>query len=170
MPPDATRAMFGPLPREYGSAVVRVCSQLPDAMTMPRAYAESQYAQRSRVTVIPTLVALSVIAHAQASTKTAKTLTGLITAAEIAAAATQLSSVGASVKGVLTETSLGGASLYNILKGATTSGSMLQYSSVTLPDTLQFQPYGCASGIVLDYMVGGSVGGSVSFGVSFPVK
>jgi hypothetical protein len=81
LPPDATHAMFGPLKREYGSAIVRVCSQIPGAVTIPLAYVESQYSQRSGITVMPALAALSVISGAQANTKTAKTLNGIITAA-----------------------------------------------------------------------------------------
>lgn len=171
LPPDATHAMFGPLRREYGSAIVRVCSNLGAATTVPLAYVESQYTERSGITVMPTLAALAVIAHAQASTKTAIALNGIITAAQLAAAATQLSNVSAAVKAALTDTALGGASLYTILKGATTSGSMLQYSSITLPESLDFQPRGCVSGVVLDHGVGGApAAGSISFGVMLPGK
>jgi hypothetical protein len=172
LPADATHAMFGPLRREYGSAVVRVCNQLPNAVTVPLAYIESQYTNHSGVTVMPSLAALAVIAHSQANTKTAIGLKVGLVAVESAAAATQLASIGAGAKAILTETALGGASLLNILQAAATSGSMLQYSSVTLPEQLQFQAApSCVSGVMLDHFDSGAPGaGSISFGVSLPGK
>lgn len=169
MPQDATHAMFGPLRSNYGSAAVRVCSKMANATTVPLALIESEIKETNGITVVPSLVALSVIAGAQAHTKTSMILSGTLTAAQIAAGATQLSGISSMAKSILTNTALGGGTLYGILRGATASASMLQFSSVTLPETLQFQPFGCASGIVLDYSQAGvPPAGSVSFGIMLP--
>lgn len=166
MPQDATRAMFGPLRDNYGSAAVRVCSKMAAPTTVPLPLIESEMKETNGITVVPSLVALSVIEKAQANTKTAVGLKWFLAAVQVAALSTQLSSVGASLKSILTEVAVGGSSLWSILQVDTASGSIVKYSDVTLPETLLFQPNGCTSGIVLDYSaIGVPPMGSVSFGV-----
>ena len=140
-----TKAMFGPLGKQYGAASVVVCNSGTASVSIPLAAIMQQPgAIPAGVTVLPPVAALAVISSAQNSTKKAKAFRIGIAAVESAAVAAQLSGLGATVKTVLTDTALLGGQLLPIFQQATTSQSLVNYAQATLPDPLQIVAGGCS--------------------------
>jgi hypothetical protein len=152
---QTTRSMFGPLNKRYGSIAVSVCTT-GAATTAPLAsIAQQPGAIPPGLTVLPPLAALTVVAHAQNSTKKAAAFRIGIAVVEGAAVATSLAGIGATLKNVLTDTALLGSQLIPIIEQASTPNALVNYSQATLADPLQVPAGtptapGCApTGIVL---------------------
>jgi hypothetical protein len=159
-------AMFGSLNKRYGAVQVDLCSKSSVALTVPLGMIRQQF-HVNGVTVLAGIVANSVIANAQTSTKKAKAFKVAITAVEVAAVGTTLSSVSTQVKAALTEGAIGGAQIISILTATSTSASLISYGSNSLPELIQFQPNGCAP-VAVQLIEG--MAGNMDFGVSLSTK
>jgi hypothetical protein len=141
----STKATFGPLAKQYRMASIQVCNTSAASVSVPlAAVMQVPAAIPAGMTVLPPLVALQVIAHAQGATKTAIGLRIGVAVVSGAAVATSLSGLSAAWKNGLTDTAILGSQLIPIIQQATTVQSMLNYQQATLPDPLQLVAGGCA--------------------------
>jgi hypothetical protein len=142
--PADVHALFGPLRKNYGAARVDICSSSPDAVTIPLGKIRQQVKLTNGVAILSNTEALSVIARAQSTTKVAIGLRYGLAAVQLAAIASTWSGLSATIKNTLTSSAVAGGGLLTVVGNAATVNSMVSYSSVALPETLQILPQGCA--------------------------
>lgn len=160
------KALFGPLSKQYGAVQVDVCSTVNKAVSVPLGTIRQQF-KTAGVTVISSAVAVSVIASAQGSTKTAKALRVGVAVVELGAIASGWSGLSASLKAVLNASAIAGAQSLNVIAGAIPTNALVSYAALALSDPVQLQPMGCAAPAVqlIESIPKSQV---VEFGLSLP--
>lgn len=164
---DTVDSLFGPLNKgKYGAATVDICSQIPRPITGFALGHIRQNAHVSGVTILSNEVAQAVIASAQGKTKKAVIgrIVFAITASATVAVGTNL--LKPLTKTIVTDISLSGQGIWNSFALIATPNALINYSSVSLPEILQFQPAGCLPKPGIQLIQGKLVAGTeVKFGI-----
>lgn len=163
------KAMFGKnLPKGYSAVQVDVCSDDPQAVSVPLGIIRQKFQKQfplSSVTILSNTVASQVIAAAQGSSKTAIATRVVFAAAGAAAVGAGFSGISATIKTAMTDFAIDGPLVWSLFSAIGTPAALISYTQQALAETLKIAPADCLPSAV--QLIEGAAS-PVSFDVTLP--
>lgn len=163
------KAMFGKnLPKGYSAVQVDVCSDDPQAVSVPLGIIRQKFQKQfplAPVTILSNTVASQVIAAAQGSSKTAIATRVVFAAAGAAAVGAGFSGISATIKTAMTDFAIDGPLVWSLFSAIGTPAALISYTQQSLAETLKIAPADCLPSAV--QLIEGAAS-PVSFDVTLP--